>query len=266
MCHIHTRTHAYTPLSFFLSLFLFLSSLSLCLFPRLTVCLLVSLVVIMFELTGGLTYIVPLMMAVVVSKWVGDALQPDGIYDRHIHLNGYPFLDNKEEYTHGTLAADIMQPREHSSRLVFLLQQGQTLEELEEILSNHNFFGFPIVKTEAEMFLVGYMSRRALSQAIATFRQEQPDLSSGIACFFSDRSNLVDAEEGLDFFPGIHQTPFEFRPETPMATVVEVFRRMGIRYAMVTDCGRLVGIITKKDVLRHVAVMARRDPNAISFD
>jgi chloride channel 3/4/5 len=31
----------------------------------------VSLVVIMFELTGGLTYIVPFMTAVMVSKWYG---------------------------------------------------------------------------------------------------------------------------------------------------------------------------------------------------
>ena len=40
----------------------------------------VSLVVIMFELTGGLVYIVPLMVAVMVSKWVGDAFSKEGMY------------------------------------------------------------------------------------------------------------------------------------------------------------------------------------------
>ena len=39
-----------------------------------------SLVVIMFELTGGLTYIVPIMVAVMISKWVGDALIKEGMY------------------------------------------------------------------------------------------------------------------------------------------------------------------------------------------
>ena len=29
------------------------------------------------------------------SKWVGDALGKAGIYDAHIDLNGYPFLDCK---------------------------------------------------------------------------------------------------------------------------------------------------------------------------
>lgn len=41
----------------------------------------VSLVVIMFELTDTLTYVVPLMLAVLTSKTVADALEPKGIYD-----------------------------------------------------------------------------------------------------------------------------------------------------------------------------------------
>ena len=44
----------------------------------------VSLVVIMFELTGGLNYIVPIMVAVMISKWVGDAFISDGIYPQVI--------------------------------------------------------------------------------------------------------------------------------------------------------------------------------------
>ena len=34
----------------------------------------------MFELTGGLNYIVPLMVAVMISKWVGDFFIRDGMY------------------------------------------------------------------------------------------------------------------------------------------------------------------------------------------
>jgi chloride channel 3/4/5 len=71
----------------------------------------VSLVVIMFELTGGLSYIVPLMAAAVTAKWVGDAFGRGGIYDAQIELNGYPFLDNKEEFNYTSLAADVMKPR-----------------------------------------------------------------------------------------------------------------------------------------------------------
>ena len=34
----------------------------------------------MFELTGGLQYIVPLMAAAMTSKWIGDAFGKEGMY------------------------------------------------------------------------------------------------------------------------------------------------------------------------------------------
>lgn len=74
-------------------------------------CFLVSLVVIMFELTGSVEFIVPTMAAVMFAKWVGDAIDRRGIYDAHIALNGYPFLDSKDEFSHSTVAADVMKPR-----------------------------------------------------------------------------------------------------------------------------------------------------------
>ena len=57
----------------------------------------VSLVVIMFEVTGGMQYIVPFMVATMASKWIADALTKESIYDGHITLNEYPYLDAKEE-------------------------------------------------------------------------------------------------------------------------------------------------------------------------
>ncbi|CAG8805395.1 20388_t:CDS:2, partial [Racocetra persica] len=68
----------------------------------------VSLVVIMFELTGALTYVLPIMIAVMISKWVGDAFDKEGIYDGWIRINEYPFLDSKEDYVYNTLASQYM--------------------------------------------------------------------------------------------------------------------------------------------------------------
>ena len=34
------------------------------------------------------------------SKWVADAFGKKGIYDAHIDLNSYPYLDAKEEFVH----------------------------------------------------------------------------------------------------------------------------------------------------------------------
>lgn len=71
-------------------------------FARMTV----SLVVIMFELTGELTYIVPFMCAVLASKLVGDIFTPS-IYDGHSVLNGYAPIEEPEDIRLEPLISDI---------------------------------------------------------------------------------------------------------------------------------------------------------------
>jgi chloride channel 3/4/5 len=61
----------------------------------------VSLAVIMFELTGTLNYVPPVMLAVLVAKAVADGLEKRGIYELVIELKKLPYLSNKEEYLWG---------------------------------------------------------------------------------------------------------------------------------------------------------------------
>ena len=49
----------------------------------------VSLVVIMFKLTGGINYIIPIMVTVMVSKWVADIFIKDGMHHCAIYINVY---------------------------------------------------------------------------------------------------------------------------------------------------------------------------------
>lgn len=126
----------------------------------------VSLVVIVFELTGGLEYIVPLMAAVMTSKWVGDAFGREGIYEAHIRLNGYPFLDAKEEFTHTTLAREVMRPRRSDPPLAVLTQDDLTLGELQTIISETSYNGFPVIVSKESQRLVGFALRRDITIAI----------------------------------------------------------------------------------------------------
>jgi chloride channel 3/4/5 len=75
---------------------------------RMTVCL----VVIMFEVTGGLEYVLPVMVGVMMSKWVGDAFGKDSLYVDLIRLKGYPYLDNKREHHFREQAGDVMSYRD----------------------------------------------------------------------------------------------------------------------------------------------------------
>ncbi|XP_046649586.1 H(+)/Cl(-) exchange transporter 4-like [Daphnia pulicaria] len=224
----------------------------------------VALVVIMFELTGGVRYIVPLMAAVMASKWVGDAFGKDGIYDAHIVLNGYPFLDNKEEFGHTTLAADVMQPKA-SKPLTVLTQDTTSLEGVEMLLKETDHNGFPVVVSRESQFLVGFVLRRDLSLAVANAKRTMEGLRDDSLVLFTP--NIPSPWHGsppLKLRRILDLAPITVTDHTPMETVIDMFRKLGLRQVLVTHNGRLLGIITKKDVLRHMKQMDSEDPDAVN--
>ncbi|KAK3099995.1 hypothetical protein FSP39_013201, partial [Pinctada imbricata] len=227
----------------------------------------VSLVVIMFELTGGLSYIVPLMAAAMTSKWVGDALGKEGIYDAHIRLNGYPYLDSKEEFTHTTMAADVMRPRRNDPPLCVITQDSMTLEEVELTLKTTKHNGFPVVVSKESQYLVGFVVRRDLNLAVENARKNQEGVVSNSIVYFTSHvpTNLNDPAP-LKLRKLLDMAPITITDQTPMETVVEMFRKLGLRQTLVTHNGRLLGIITKKDVLRHIAQLQNQDPESILFN
>ena len=120
----------------------------------LTLSLSVSLVVIVFELTGALSHVLPIMISVMVAKWVGDAISQEGIYAAWIAMRQYPWLPPGEYRDKGQTAAQIMKPVE---KLV-VVEDGMksTLKDLDMLLSKHSFHGFPVVRGDE---FVGFVVR-----------------------------------------------------------------------------------------------------------
>uniref|UniRef100_A0A3Q4HBT1 Chloride channel protein n=1 Tax=Neolamprologus brichardi TaxID=32507 RepID=A0A3Q4HBT1_NEOBR len=228
----------------------------------------VSLVVIMFELTGGLEYIVPLMAATMTSKWVADAFGREGIYEAHIRLNGYPFLEPKEEFEHSSLAVDVMRPRRMDPALAVLTQEGMTVGEVESLVESTHFSGFPVVVSSESQRLVGFVLRRDLLISIDNARKRQDGIVSASQVVFTEHTPLLppDAPPLLRLRCIMDLSPFTVTDHTPMDITVDIFRKLGLRQCLVTHNGRLLGIITKKDILKHMAQMANRDPDSILFN
>ena len=104
----------------------------------------VTVVVIMFELTGALTYILPTMVSricfflrrhsltykrkivLLATKAVGDFLGVNGIADEMIRFNGYPFLEKSDHAFH-TEVASVMRTELHT-----LKASGMTVEDVGE--------------------------------------------------------------------------------------------------------------------------------------
>lgn len=206
----------------------------------------VSIVVIMFELTGALTYVLPIMIAVMISKWVGDAFSRRGIYESWIHFNEYPFLDHSEE----SLVISDMPAGQVMTRiedLIVLTATGHTIASLRAVLAAHPYRGFPVVSDPRDAILLGYISRAELAYNLNASTQPPRSLPPETEAFFSHQP-LADPRSTLDLRPWMDQTPLTLASRSSMRLAVSYFQKLGVRYLLFSDRGVLQGLLTKKDV------------------
>ncbi|KAK3943072.1 H(+)/Cl(-) exchange transporter 3 [Diplogelasinospora grovesii] len=208
----------------------------------------VSIVVIMFELTGALTYVLPIMVAVMISKWVGDAFSRRGIYESWIHFNEYPFLDNSEDMTLSIPDIPASQIMTRIEDLVVLTATGHTIASLTAILeTGHPYRGFPVVSDPRDAILLGYISRAELAYNLRVATQPPRSLPPETEAFFSHQP-LADPRTTLDLRPWMDQTPLTLPSRSRLHLAVSYFQKLGLRYVLFSDKGVLQGLLTKKDV------------------
>ncbi|KAK3339187.1 chloride channel, partial [Neurospora tetraspora] len=249
----------------------------------------VSVVVIMFELTGALTYILPTMIVVGVTKAVSELFGKGGIADRMIWFSGFPFLDNKEEHNLGVPVSHAM-----IKDVTSIPTNGMTLQQIEALLAEDNYQGFPIVEDEHSKTLVGYIGRTELRYAVDRAKRERT-LGPQAKCTFApppsadgttaanittpgdiitpglarmDSFNTIGFAESsstpaatssssssssnfINFSRYVDTTPVSAHPRLPLETVMELFRKIGPRVILIEYHGKLMGLVTVKDCLKY---------------
>jgi len=231
----------------------------------------VTVVVVMFELTGALTYILPTMMVILVTKAVGDFIGTRGIADESIRFNGYPILD-QHDHSSNVAVSEVMK-----KDLTVLYDSGMSVNDVEDVLASTDVKGFPILASKSSKALSGYIGRTELRYVLDK-AQHMGDVSPETPCSFSrqasDQEDFVlsgvtsgsalGAEEDvaaellettasndvLKLWPWVNQTPLTVSPRLPLEIVMQLFKRMGPRVILVEELGSLRGLVTVKDVLR----------------
>ncbi|KAK5102722.1 chloride channel [Lithohypha guttulata] len=226
-----------------------------------------SIVVIMFELTGALTYVLPIMIAVMLAKWIGDIFGSRSIYDAWIQLNEYPYIDNREDVGVPQVPATSIMTRVEEMACINA-SKSYSVEDLRNLLRNAPSKGFPIVcspkrvevpntrstKTPTmphDNILLGYISRTELVHALDHAERLGEVSSSSIPaktmCYFmhsTDRELLTS----IDLRPWMDQTPITLHATSSLQLVVSMFQKLGLRYLLLVEHGCLRGFLTKKDI------------------
>ena len=238
----------------------------------------VSLTVIMFELTGNLNYIIPCMVSLMVAKVVGDFFVKGGITEVMIQTNKYPFLDPRDD---DILGMTIGYNMTGIDNLVLLTQAGMCVADIDRVLDQYTFSGFPVVTTLQDPSLVGYITRSDLSYALEKARlYKNGYLDPKVAVFFNDTEfksptygdasltastsvplvnhmkrrqshhRLFPSDQSLNLSSYVDKTPLGVDPRVPIEFVLDLFKKMGPRLIIIKQQGRLKGLVTKKDMLQ----------------
>ncbi len=234
----------------------------------------VSLVVIMFELTGTLTYSIPVMLSVLIARTIADGLEHKGIYDLVIEFSGLPYLDSKAEYIWSNVAVpDAME----NNVEVIALDQENTVHSLQKKLERlalglgYTDGGFPIVLSAAngrKARLAGYIAAPELAHALAELQDQDPKLRPKTTqCTFNNIAYMLPASSGEDGASGsslrdstlfvhseptdlsryVDKAPISVQTHSPLELVHQYFTKLGVRYLIVVDeHGYYKGVIFKK--------------------
>jgi chloride channel 3/4/5 len=214
----------------------------------------VSLAVIMFELTGEVDYIPPFMIAILVAKWVADALSSESVYDLAQTVLGHPFLDPEHAVAvvrdEGALVEELIPPDRTMREIT--LNMGSRYQTSKFVLSlklsqlrARGLMDAGLVLVDENGMLHGYLSQSELEFAV----EEDGVLLDG---------EPVDLLQGpLASF--VDTTPLTICAKAPMEYVVEMFAKLGLRHIIVTEegTGRVCGVIIKKRLVLYLEGLHR---------
>jgi chloride channel 3/4/5 len=203
----------------------------------------VSFTIIMFELTGEVDYIPPFMIAILVAKWVADALRNEGVYDLAQTVLGHPFLDPEHALgvvrDEGSLAEELIPPAQTMRDIT--VDVGSECQVSKQLLSTklsqleaRGLMDAGLVLVDGKNMLHGYLAEGELEFALqeeGVPKDGEPvDLLDGPLCAFVDR------------------TPLTICAKAPMEYAVEMFGKLGLGHLIVVEEGssRVVGVIINK--------------------
>lgn len=202
----------------------------------------VWVVVTVFELTGALTYVLPIMITVLVARWTNDKFDEKSCYDLWIKFFGYPYLTEVQKPLPLIKSETFMSPYEKVEAI--FLEDQITIATLESVLE-YSYQGLPVLTSRDEPKLIGWLP-------ICDLRYEFEKIR-GITGISSDQKvSLVKEDDGNDNkYPMHHLLETNYinlSPDLPLPTLVEYFFKLKPRYVLFCKNGVFKGLVTLKDI------------------
>ena len=178
-------------------------------------------IVIIFEITQDFNLVLPLMISSVVAYWTAEQVSQSSIYDLLLQQQG---IQLQNASASGQSMLDALTADDIMERRVETLPSDLPLNEARQIFARSHHRGFPILKDRQ---LVGILSRTDLNRV--TQQQQSGD------------TLIRDV---------MTPQPLTVNPNASLSDVLYILNRSRISRLPVIDGRKLVGIITRADIIR----------------
>lgn len=221
----------------------------------------VTVPIIIFELTGALTYILPTMIVLITTKAVSDFISGGeaGIADQMIRHNDMPVLTRDDSSYFNVRISGVMR------RDIVVLEERMLVADVDAVLLSE-YSGYPVVSRKENMKLVGYVDAAVLANRLSSVEA----LSQRSSVKFTNRHTIFDSDEQhdagaeLDLSDIVNEIPMTMSPTTTLDVVMKMFKKIGPSVVLIARLGVLEGLVTVKDLLRETEMLRVGNERAIS--
>ena len=181
----------------------------------------ITAIVIIFEMTADFNLVLPLMITCAVAYIVAESVSQGSLYEHLLSVNG---IELTEEHPQNDFMADLTADNVMESR-VETLPSDLPLPELVKAMSRSHHRGFPVVEDGK---LVGIITQSDIPQD-------------------TKQTNAVLLKDIMT------PQPISVCPDTSIADVLYLLNRYQLSRLPVTEGSKLLGIITRSDIIKAEA-------------
>ncbi len=181
----------------------------------------VTAIVIIFEMTADFNLVLPLMITSAIAYLVAESVSQGSLYEHLLEASGIEITDEhpQNDFMSELTANDVMEPK------VETLESDLTLPKVIQAMSRSHHRGFPVVKDGK---LVGIITQSDIPK-------DSKQTSNALL------RDIMTSQ------------PISVCPDTSLADVLYLLNRYQLSRLPVTEGSKLLGIITRSDIIKAEA-------------
>ncbi|XP_077167142.1 chloride channel protein ClC-Kb-like isoform X2 [Paroedura picta] len=211
-----------------------------------------STALLAFEMTGQITHILPVTLAVLIANAIAQKSQPS-FYDGTIIVKKLPYLPRIRSRHISSYKVTL---QEFMNTKFLALPKDATFPQILRAVISTEEKEYPVVDNTETQMLVGTVQRSELIQLL----QASEDDSSSSSSSLKKHGEEARPSQPLGTGCAINPITLQLSPWTSLHQAHNLFELLNLQQACVTQLGKIVGVVSRNEIRKAIEELA--DPKA----